>query len=100
MKLMLLMFPVFMYACKPPVHTSATPIDPTGAAYSQAFEIKNAKRMLFVSGQVPEDEKGNVPADFKSQCRLAWKNVETQLKKAGMELTDIVKFTVFLSDRK
>lgn len=78
----------------------AKAIDPTGSAYAQSFEVTNPKRFVFVSGQVPEDEKGNVPADFKSQCRLAWKNVEAQLAKSGMTLNNIVKFTVFLSDRK
>ncbi|RPE09189.1 RidA family protein [Chitinophaga lutea] len=74
--------------------------DPTGAAFSQAYGIKNFKRLVFVSGQVPEDEKENVPGDFRSQAELTWKNVEKQLKAAGMGLNDIVKYTIYLSDRK
>lgn len=77
-----------------------TPINPTGASFSQAYEISGHKRLLFVSGQVPEDDQERVPADFRSQAELAWKNVEVQLKAAGMSLRDIVKFTVYLSDRK
>lgn len=76
------------------------PIHPTGMSYSLACEITNPARLVFVSGQVPEDEAGNVPEDFRSQCLLVWKNIELQLKAAGMRLTDIVKITVFLSDRK
>jgi len=76
------------------------PINPTGAAFSQAYEIKNHKRLVFVSGQVPEDENEKVPSDFRAQAELAWKNVEIQLKAADMSLKDIVKFTVYLSDRK
>lgn len=56
--------------------------------------------MVFVSGQVPEDEKENIPADFRLQAVLAWKNVAAQLKQAGMGLNDIVKYTIYLSDRK
>ncbi|MEC5142026.1 Endoribonuclease L-PSP [Chitinophaga sp. 180180018-2] len=74
--------------------------NPTGAAFSQAFGIKNHKQLVFVSGQVPEDEKENIPSGFRSQAELAWKNVEAQLKAANMELKDIVKYTIYLSDRK
>jgi 2-iminobutanoate/2-iminopropanoate deaminase len=40
-----------------------------------------------------------VPAAFADQCRLVWRNVEAQLRAAGMGLGDIVKVTTFLSDR-
>lgn len=56
--------------------------------------------MVFVSGQVPEDEQEQVPVDFKSQAELVWKNIEQQLKAADMDLQDIVKMTIYLSDRK
>lgn len=75
-------------------------INPTGSTYSQAIELKNYKRLVFVSGQVPADENGNVPSDFKNQCELVWKNIGKQLRDAGMELGNIVKITTFLSDRK
>jgi 2-iminobutanoate/2-iminopropanoate deaminase len=76
------------------------PINPTGMSYSLACEITNPTRFVFVSGQVPEDEAGNVPGNFRSQCLLVWKNIELQLKAAGMNLNNIIKVTVFLSDRK
>ena len=41
-----------------------------------------------------------MPADFTAQARLAWANVESQLKAVDMTLSDIVKVTTFLSDRK
>lgn len=75
-------------------------LHPTPYSYAQAHEISNFSRVLFISGQVPEDKDGNVPADFKSQCRLAWANVEAQLAAAGMTLDHLVKVTTFLSDRK
>ncbi len=68
------------------------------ATYAPAHEIAGAGRIVFVSGQVPEKDDV-VPKDFKSQCRLAWANVEEQLKAENMTLADIVKFTIFLSDR-
>jgi 2-iminobutanoate/2-iminopropanoate deaminase len=76
------------------------PINPFDSAYAQAHEVTGASRVLFISGQVPTAADGSVPSDFKSQCRLAWANVETQLTAAGMTFENLAKITVFLSDRK
>lgn len=75
------------------------PIHPTGDAYAQACEATGVSRLLFVSGQVPADGDGRVPADYRSQYRLAWANVEEQLKAAGMGFGNLAKVTIFLSDR-
>jgi 2-iminobutanoate/2-iminopropanoate deaminase len=75
-------------------------INPTGSAYSQALELTKHERLVFVSGQVPADENDVVPVAFKDQCELAWKNVQKQLQEADMDLNNIVKVTIFLSDRK
>ncbi|MEO6066035.1 MAG: RidA family protein [Lysobacterales bacterium] len=75
-------------------------INPTDNAYAQACEVSDFKRLLFVSGQVPADADEKVPADYRSQYRLAWSNVEAQLKAAGMTFDNLVKVTIFLSDRK
>jgi 2-iminobutanoate/2-iminopropanoate deaminase len=56
-------------------------------------------RMLYVSGQIPIDAKGQVPEAFADQARLTWTNIEAQLRAADMGLGDIVKVTTFLSDR-
>jgi enamine deaminase RidA (YjgF/YER057c/UK114 family) len=76
------------------------PINATGHAYAQGYLITGPARLLFVSGQVPADENQQVPKTFEQQCRLAWRNVELQMQAAGMALTDLVKVTVFLSDRQ
>lgn len=73
---------------------------PTTSSYCQAHEVSGASRLLFISGQVPADAAGQVPGDFKAQCRLTWSNVMAQLGAAGMTLDDLVKVTVFLSDRR
>jgi 2-iminobutanoate/2-iminopropanoate deaminase len=74
-------------------------INPTKTGWAQGHEISNPSRILFVSGQVPQASDGNVPNDFKAQCRLAWVNVERQLQAAQMTLDNLVKMTIFLSDR-
>ena len=68
--------------------------------YVQAVEVSAATRILYVSGQIPAAVDGSVPALFEDQCRLAWHNVIAQLSAAGMTLDNLVKVTIFLSDRK
>jgi enamine deaminase RidA (YjgF/YER057c/UK114 family) len=77
-----------------------TAINPTTVSYAQAHAIEGFSRLLFISGQVPADEAGEVPDDFKDQCRLTWRNVEAQLHAAGMTLDNLVKVTIYLSDRR
>lgn len=71
-----------------------------GLAYAQAVEVTGARRLLFISGQVPEDAGGNVPADYRAQYRLAFANVGARLAEAGMSFDNLVKVTIFLSDRR
>jgi enamine deaminase RidA (YjgF/YER057c/UK114 family) len=96
---------------------SAVRLDPSGASvdkryicapeapspsggYAQAVEIANPARMLYVSGQIPVSKDGFVPATFREQCQLAWRNLEAQLIAADMTLDNLVKVTIFLSDRR
>lgn len=72
----------------------------SSGSYSQAVELKNPRRVLYISGQIPVDVAGNVPADFTAQCRLAWANIAAQLRAADMSLDNLVKVTTFLSDRR
>lgn len=68
--------------------------------YTQGFSIAGPARLLFVSGQIPVDREGGVPAEFDAQCRLVWHNLGAVLADAGMGLRDRVKVTTFLSDRR
>jgi enamine deaminase RidA (YjgF/YER057c/UK114 family) len=76
-----------------------TPIRPTGVSYAQASLVQAPQRWLFVSGQVPTDAAGVTPDGFEAQCRLVWRNVEAQLAAGGMSRANLVKVTIFLSDR-
>jgi enamine deaminase RidA (YjgF/YER057c/UK114 family) len=81
--------------------TLQSPEAPAPAShYAQAVEISDYRRLVFVSGQIPVAPDGAVPPDFPSQCRLAWRNVEAQLRAGGMTLEHLVKVTIFLSDRR
>jgi enamine deaminase RidA (YjgF/YER057c/UK114 family) len=67
--------------------------------YAQGVLVEEARRMLFVSGQIPVDRDGAVPDGFRAQAHLAWRNLQAQLRAAGMTLDNLVKVTVFLADR-
>jgi 2-iminobutanoate/2-iminopropanoate deaminase len=68
--------------------------------YVQAMEMTGATRTLYISGQIPETVNGSVPERFEDQARLVWQNVIAQLRAADMTLDNLVKVTIFLSDRK
>jgi 2-iminobutanoate/2-iminopropanoate deaminase len=78
-----------------------SPTAPTAAGgYSQALEVQGAKRLLFISGQIPESVNGQVPEGFRAQAKLVWANVLAQLEAAGMSVNNLVKVTTFLSSRE
>jgi 2-iminobutanoate/2-iminopropanoate deaminase len=68
--------------------------------YVQAMEVTGATRTLYISGQIPQAADGSVPERFEDQARLVWENVIAQLHAADMTLDNLVKVTIFLSDRK
>jgi 2-iminobutanoate/2-iminopropanoate deaminase len=79
------------------------PIDPpslpeSSAQYTHGTLVTGAERLVFVSGQPPWG--GPLPADFDSQCRIAWGNVLTVLGEAGLGAGNLAKVTVFLSSRE
>lgn len=65
--------------------------------YSQAVE---AGGFLFVSGQLPIDAVSGEFAgnDISSQTRQSLENIKYILEKANMNLSNVVKTTVFLQD--
>ena len=67
--------------------------------YAQAVEVRDAKRFVFVSGQIPETVDGVVPDEFEAQARLCWTNLFAQLEAASMTVANLVKVTTFLSSR-
>jgi 2-iminobutanoate/2-iminopropanoate deaminase len=73
---------------------------PPAPAYAQVMEVSGATRFVFISGQIPVTGDGQVPESFEEQSRLAWSNVLAQLRASAMTLDNLVKVTIFLSDRK
>ena len=77
------------------INTSKAP-QPIGA-YNQAI-ISNG--FVFTAGQVPIDpDTGNlIEGIFKERVRRVLMNLKSILEEAGTNLSNVVKFTVFLTD--
>ena len=79
-------------------HNPAT-LHPPATGYSMGVELTQHRRLLFISGQVPERVDGTVPEGFEAQCEQAWRNVREVLAAAGLGVEHLVKVTTFLTDR-
>ena len=65
--------------------------------YSQGVE---ANGILFLAGQIPLDPSGNMVAGgITEQTERVLQNIQALLAAAGLTFDDVVKSTVFLSDR-
>ena len=64
--------------------------------YSQAVRAGNT---VYVSGQIPLDAAGQLVAgDVIAQTHQVLKNLAAVLAAAGLQLTDVVKCTIFVKD--
>lgn len=64
--------------------------------YSQAIDTGS---FVYASGQIPiNPTTGEIPEGITAQTRQALSNVKAILKAAGLEMSNVVKTTVFLAD--
>jgi len=70
---------------------------PTG--YTHAIEVRDAERWLTISGQVGMALDGTVPDTGGGQIDQALANLRLVLESNNMTPANIVKLTVFLTDR-
>ncbi|MES2762149.1 MAG: Rid family detoxifying hydrolase [Bacteroidota bacterium] len=68
--------------------------------YSHANLVPASGNMLFVSGQVAKDAKTGelILSDIKSETRKVMENVTAILHDADMDLTNVVKTTIFMKN--
>lgn len=71
-------------------------IHPPLAAYVHQIELSGAERLLVMSGQVGARLDGSVPSDPLDQLEVALDNIERNLQAAGMDISDLVKVTLYL----
>ena len=70
---------------------------PTG--YSHGIVVQGAQRRLVISGQVGMALDGTVPASGEGQIAQAFANLRAVLQANGMDVSNLVKVTTFLTDR-
>jgi 2-iminobutanoate/2-iminopropanoate deaminase len=66
------------------------------AAYTHQIEISGPERLLILSGQVGRKEDGALPEDPIQQLDTALENLIRNLQAAKMDISDLVKLTLFL----
>jgi 2-iminobutanoate/2-iminopropanoate deaminase len=76
-----------------------TAVHASSWGYSMGLELAQHRRLLFISGQVPEQSDGSVPEGFEAQCEQAWRNIIEVLASAGLGVEHLVKINTFLTDR-
>lgn len=72
---------------------AAQPVGP----YNQAVKVNGT---LYVSGQIPiNPETGElVKGDVQDQTRMVMQNLGAILKAAGMDFTNVIKCSIFITD--
>jgi 2-iminobutanoate/2-iminopropanoate deaminase len=86
------------------INTSSAPA-PIGP-YNQAIQVGNSdgsgQVMLFISGQVCIDPSSGElrNKDLQEETRQVMHNLKAILQQAGMDFSNVVKTTIFLTDMK
>jgi len=67
----------------------------TPPGYSHAVAVERGK-LVYVSGQVALNAKGEVPSDFRAEVAQAFQNLRTVLTAAGATPADVVKLNYYV----
>jgi len=78
------------------VHDPSEGVYATTGDYVHALELREPRRLLFVSGTMGLDVRGEPPATLAEQLELVWDNVRAILGSAGMTTAGIVRVTSYL----
>src|SRR5438876_5798867 len=81
-----------------------TILNPAELAPPRGFSdgiLTTGGRMLFLAGQTASDAEGQIvaPGDVVAQYEQVLHNLQTVVEAAGGAMQDIVKITIFVSDR-
>lgn len=72
------------------------PTKPGQAPFCDAVQVGNT---VYLSGRLGIDPRsGQVPADFRTEVRIAMEGIRGTLAEAGMTMDDLVSVQVFLTD--
>ena len=79
-------------------HNPTTGIYPATPDYVHAIEVREPRRLLYVSGTMGLAQDGHPGRTLDEQLTLIWSNLRTILKSAGMSVANIVRVTSYLRD--
>ena len=77
-------------------HTPPTVCAPP-SAFQHGVAITDATTWLHVSGQIGQTLEGEVAGDSEAQMEMCWNRIFAILADAGMDKSNIVKVTAFLT---
>lgn len=68
--------------------------------FVQANEVRGQARTLYCAGVISVDDDGRPlhEGDMRAQAMRALDNLETILRRAGCELSDVVRLTIYTTD--
>jgi enamine deaminase RidA (YjgF/YER057c/UK114 family) len=65
-------------------HHNPPTIYPPAGPYAHGVELRDASRLLYISGTMGLTPDGSAPDSFEAQCEQAWANIGAVLDSAGM----------------
>ncbi|PGB50728.1 RidA family protein [Bacillus anthracis] len=73
---------------------------PPTFGYLHVVEASNAKRTIYISGQVAINTDGQIVGinDLATQTRQVFENIKIALETSDLNFNDVVKLTFFLTD--
>ncbi|WP_406879091.1 RidA family protein [Bacillus cereus] len=75
---------------------------PPTFGYSHVVEVSNAKRTIYISGQVAINTDGQIVGindlATPTQTRQVFENIKIALETSDLNFNDVVKLTFFLTD--
>jgi enamine deaminase RidA (YjgF/YER057c/UK114 family) len=83
----------------PTFHNPPTLAKPSGFSHGI---VTQGGRTLYIAGQTAMDASGKIvasPPDMVGQFRQVLSNIKTVIDAAGGQMTDIVKMTIFVTDK-
>jgi 2-iminobutanoate/2-iminopropanoate deaminase len=78
------------------IHNPSTIAAPA-SDYAQAVCVEGASRWLAISGQIGITKNGDLAGNSRGQMEECWKRIFALLDDAGMDKSNLVKITVFLT---
>ncbi|MGQ0841812.1 RidA family protein [Actinokineospora sp.] len=79
-------------------HSPTAGVYPATRDYVHALEVRDAGRLVFVSGTMGLDPDGVPGATLDEQLVLIWSNLRAILAAADMTVDNIVRLTSYLRD--